>query len=259
MNSDSPSESSKKTHRLISTRLAPPAEMMRWLFSYYKIPYHEDAHAPGFHVITTRLLKLPQELPVVIAADGTPWCGIKGCLSELDRITPGDEKLLGNTPETRDRNWALINKFYEYLFWPAVQTYYYHMLDKKKLVIPAAIDHAPGWEKLFVEWLYPLWKPVMVSGLGLKTYRVDEATLSINKAFDAVVAELSGQEFLNGDRPGPMDIIFSSLAAPVVFPDKFGAMLPLFNSLPEAFQSSINKNREHPAGQLVLAAYERCR
>jgi len=246
--------------RVISTKLAPPMEMVRWLFERYGIDYIEEAHAPVFFTLATNRLKLPKELPVATLPDGTAWCGIKGFLSELDKLTSSPNRLMGEDPAHRLRNWELVDIIYKNVFWQTVQTYYYYMIDHKALVIPPAIDGAPKFESQMVTHLYPLWKYIMIKGLDLPEFHPSKQFAMIDFAFNKIELEITkGKQFLDGDKPGTVDIVFSALAAPIIFPENFGATLPEFDKLPTEFQQVISSYRERPAGQLILATYDLAR
>lgn len=42
-------EVERPRHTIVSARISPSVELARWLFERYRIPYHEQPHAPGLH------------------------------------------------------------------------------------------------------------------------------------------------------------------------------------------------------------------
>ena len=65
-----------------------------------------------------------------------------------------------------------------------------------------------------------------------------------------------GREFLSGDQPGTLDIVFASLVSPVILPGKFGAILPKLEELPDEMRGFVVQCQNRRAGRLALATYD---
>lgn len=245
--------------RLVSTRLAPPVEMARWILERRAIPYAEEAHAPGFHALVSRRQGVNIELPLVLTPEG-PWAGVNEFLDGLDEKCRRGEKLYGDDEATRNDVRKMVGVFYGKLFRQAVQIYYFHMLEARSLVVEYALDRAPWWEALLVRALFPLWKRVMIRGLKLETFDLASALASIEEAFALVEDRIKpSQPFLNGASPGTADIVFAAFAAPLLLPERFGARLPNIAALPAPFRAIVERFRARAGGRFVAAVYQQAR
>lgn len=247
-------------HIIVSVRVSPMVELTRWLFERYRLPYHEQSHAPLLHVLATRRNGGGTEVPVVVGAEGI-WAGASEILDGLDaKSRPGD-RLYGEEDRERGDNRRLIAELLQLLL-PAVRrAVYYHLLPHRKLLLPVAVDGAPLWERAFVSLLYPLWRRLMARGLDLSTERMAEAQVATGKACDMIEAALvrRGTRFVGGSRPNSVDIVFSALLAPLVLPAEYGIKLPALDDLPPALQRIVAETRARPAGRLALQTYETAR
>ena len=243
--------------RLISTRLGPPIEMARWLLEQRAIPYREEAHAPVFHALVSKRMGVDIELPLVVTPEG-PWAGIKQFLNGLDEKSRSGEKVFGETKEERARTRKDIDFFYDQLFWPAVQLYYHFMLNRRGTVVKYAQAGAPAWQRLFVRCLFPVWKRMMRTGIQLDDFSPEKALAGINSVFATVEATV-GSGYLGGEAPSTSDVVFASLAAPLVLPEKFAAPLPGLDELPDDYRAIVERFRSRPAGHLILKIYDEAR
>lgn len=246
-------------HRLISARANPMVEMARWLFELNFIPYAEEAHVPILHVLATRRAHGGNEVPVVVTSEGV-WRGAKDFLFGLDAKTPPGRRLLGNTEQQRRQNIAHIIHFFSLLLLQVRRYVYFHLLPHRKLLYPVVTQGAPFWERSFVLVLYPVWRRLMAKGLDLSPNLVTAAPAQIDQAFSFVEQLLAdGREFIGGELPGIVDVVFASLVAPLVLPPNYGAQLPRLEGLPTELRNLTAKCRERRAGQLALSTYEKYR
>ncbi|HEX8249558.1 MAG TPA: cytochrome P450 [Pyrinomonadaceae bacterium] len=242
-------------HRLISIRTSPTVEMARWIFELYNIPYAEEAHAPVLHVFATRRAGGGKEAPVVVTSEGV-WSGAREFLINFDAKSPPGNRLLGENDSARAANIALIDSLFALLSKQVSRWVYFHLLSSQVLLKPFVTEGVPHWQKLFVGLFYPFWRRSMSSGLDFSSNLVSDAPGDIEQAFKLVEERLGdGRQFLAGERPGIVDIVFSSLAAPVVFPPAYGSGLPKVNDLPPELRDFVAKCRNRRAGQLVLDTY----
>jgi cytochrome P450/glutathione S-transferase len=242
-------------HRLISARVSPMVEMARWIFELYNIPYAEQAHAPVIHVLATLRSRGGYEVPVVVGSEGV-WRGAPEFLVGFDAKSPPSNRLLGRTAAERTENIAFIDELFALLLKQVRRYVYFHLLPHRRILSPVAVDGAPAWERFVVETFYPLWRRLMGKALDFSPNLIEEAPVSVRRAFDIVEERLAdGRRFLGGDEPGILDIVFSSLAAPVVFPTEYGAMLPAIDDLPVELRNFVTECRSRRAGELVLETY----
>ena len=247
-------------HIIVSARVSPMVELTRWLFEHYHLPYHEEVHAPILHVLATRRRGGGNEVPVVVAPDGI-WAGARAALNGLDARSRTGERLFGESEEERVANRQLVERLLDLLLPTVRRLVYFHLLPHKAVLYSVAVDGAPLWERAFVFLLYPLWRRLMARGLGFSPELLDAAPLEIRNACDLVEGELQrrGTPFIGGTAPQVIDIVFSALMAPVVFPPEYRAKLPAAAALPTVLKSFLDEMRARRAGQLVLTTYATAR
>jgi glutathione S-transferase len=202
---------------LVTARVSPMVELARWLLERANIPYHEDAHAPVLHVLATRLAGGGNEVPVALTAGGV-WDGARDFIHGLDSQLPPAQKVFSADPQERTRDIAFVDEILRRLLKPVRRHVYHALLPYPKLIKPVACDGAPLWERAIVRGLYGPWRRLMARGLDFSPAMLANAPGEIAEAFDLVAGRLNGQPFLGGAKPSGLDIIFSALAAPVIFP-----------------------------------------
>lgn len=243
-------------HVIISARVSPMVELARWLFERHRIPYEEEVHAPLLHVLATRRRRGGEEVPVVITGESM-WKGARELIYGLDSKLRPDESIFQDGVRSRQENENLVNKLLELLTLTVRRYVYYFLLTRPDVLKPIATQAAPAWESFVVRTFYSRWRAGMARALDFSTSRIEEAPARIRGAFDIVEAELMMRRsnFLGGDRPGSVDIIFSALVAPLVLPEKYGSQLPSINQLPNELRKFTDELRERRAGRLALETY----
>jgi glutathione S-transferase len=249
------------TYRMISARVSPMVELARWMLERYEIPYREEAHAPMLHVLGTLAVGGGVEVPAIVTPGGAVWKGARETLAGIDAVSPSGRKLYGETPEARAANQALIEALLSRLLQQVRRFVYHQLLPHKRTLLATVIHRAPAWERWFVAGLYPVWRLLMVRGLRLTPDLLTAAPVQIEEALTLVETELArrGTPFLDGAQPGPLDIVFSALAGPLVFPPNYGARLPPVDELPASLKAFVATTRSRPAGDLIRRTYDACR
>ncbi len=243
-------------HRLVSARLSPTVEMARWIFELYDIPYAEEAHAPVQHLSPARGERGGYEVPVVITPEST-WTGAREFLVNFDAKSPPGQRLLGADDSERADNIAMIDSLLALLSKQVSRYFYFHLLPQQQVLKPIVTEGIPFWEKIFVGLFYSSWSRRMSEALDFSPNLINDAPKDIEQAFQIVEDRLGdGRQFLVGERPSIVDVVFSSLVAPVVFPPHYGVKLPEMNDLPPELRDFVSKCRNRRAGQLALDTYE---
>jgi cytochrome P450/glutathione S-transferase len=250
----------KPRHVIVSARVSPMVELTRWLFERYRVPYHEEPHAPVLHVLATRRRGGGVEVPVVVGPEGL-WDGARSVLVGLDAKSRPGERLFGEAEDERLRNRALIERLLDLLLRTVRRFVYFHMLPLKSALYPIAVDGAPAWERGFVFLFYGIWRRLMARGLDFSPPLLAKAPDSIREACEMVERELEkrGTPFLGGDAPDAADIVFAALMAPVVLPTGYGAKLPPISALPPALKDFVAEMQARRAGHLVMETYRAAR
>jgi glutathione S-transferase len=249
------------TYRMITARVSPMVELARWLFLRYDLPYHEEAHAPMLHVVATRAAGGGVELPVVVTPGGAIWTGARDVLNGVDALSPAGRKLFGETEAERTANRAFVEELLTRLLTQVRRFVYHQVLPDKRALMPTVTFRAPTWERAFVGGLYPVWRRLMARGLDFSPQALADAPVKIEEALVLVEDELARRKtpFLGGAEPGTLDVVFSALAGPLVFPRNYGARLPAVEDLPDGLQRFIAATRARPAGALILRTYDAAR
>src|SRR5436190_14345175 len=135
--------------RLVATRPGPSVELARWLLECRRIPYAEEVNAPAFHALASWRAGVKPELPLLLTPAGA-CAGIHECLDALDERCRRDEKVYAGDEKARTETKEAIEVFYQKLFRQAVQVYYFHLLDRRDLVVEFVLDGTPWWQGLLV-------------------------------------------------------------------------------------------------------------
>jgi cytochrome P450/glutathione S-transferase len=245
-------------HVIVSARVSPMVELARWLFERDHLTYHEEPHAPILHVLATRRRGGGREVPVIVGPEGI-WDGARAVLDGLDAKSRPGQRLYGESDDDRAANRALIDTLLALLLQTVRRLVYFHLLPHRRTLYPVAVDGVPLWERAFVFLLYPIWRRLMARGLDLSPQLVQEAPARIREACDLIEATLGRRPFLGGQQPNTVDIVFSALMAPVVFPPHYDAKLPALAALPAELSAFVEEMRARRAGALVLDTYEHAR
>ncbi len=132
------------------------------------------------------------------------------------------------------------------------QTFYSHMLEVGPLLRKYTLTGAPLWEKAIVTLMFGIWKRIIRKGLSLTTFDASIALNSIERVFDHVESVIgSDRPFLSGQSPGTADVVFASLAAPVILPPQFGAPVPAVEELPEDSTGVSGQERRTTCVEIV--------
>lgn len=186
--------------------------------------------------------------------------GVREILEGLDAKSRPGQRLFGEDDAERNSNRALVERL-DLLLRAVRRHVYAQLLPFKPVLYPVVVDGAPLWERAFVYCAYPLWRRLAERRLEMTPDLVAAAPGQIRETCNVIEAELArrGTRFVGGDNPGIVDIVFAALAAPVVFPPRYGAALPAVDALPGEFKSFIEQMRARRAGQLVLDTYDAAR
>ena len=172
-----------------------------------------------------------------------------------------ESRLFGETEAERGANQAFIEALLARLLTQVRRFVYHQVLPDKRALMPTVTFRAPTWERAFVGGLYPAWRMLMARGLDFSPQALADAPVKIEEALTLVEAELARRKtpFLGGAAPGELDVIFSALAGPLVFPRNYGARLPAVEDLPEGLRRFIAATRARPAGDLIIRTYDAAR
>jgi glutathione S-transferase len=116
---------------------------------------------------------------------------------------------------------------------------------------------APVVQTVLLRRGFWLVKRLAVAYLGVRPADVARAIGTIDRVFDEVAERLGdGRTYLAGEHFSAADLTFAAMAAPCVFPDRYGVTLPTVDEVPAAGRAKVLAWRAHPAGQFALKVYE---
>ncbi|MEZ4266885.1 MAG: glutathione S-transferase family protein [Myxococcota bacterium] len=250
------------TPRLVTIPFSHFCEKARWALDRAGVAYREQGHVPLVHRPFSMAAGGTGSVPVLVAgkqtlaesADIVRWAD-EG-LAEPDRLYPA-------APELRAEVDALVTDFDGVLGPKARLWCYYHLGRgpegrgrRADLVVPYAGKGAPAVERalLRVGWSPAL--SLIVRAYGCTPERAAKAVTRIDASFDAVNARLkTGGPWLCGARFTAADLVFASLAAPLLSPPEHPFPAPDPAALGGEAAACVARWKSQPAGQLALRAY----
>jgi glutathione S-transferase len=103
---------------------------------------------------------------------------------------------------------------------------------------------------------FPLLRAMMMKGMKINAEGARRSAAKIDAVFADVEAMLAdGRPYLLGDRLSGADLTFAALAAPLLLPAGYGALLPALSALPAEAQAVLGAYIQRPAGAFALRLY----
>jgi glutathione S-transferase len=210
------------------------------------VPYREERHLQGIHVLAARRAGGARTVPVL--------------------VTPAGEVLAESSAIVR---WALPELYAEADaarlearldagFGPDGRLWmYHHTLPAVRALAPWALAGVPPWERAAFAVGGRLVEPGLRRYLGVDAAAAAGALARVDAMFAEVADRLAdGRPYLLGERFSAADLAFAALAAPVLVPPRYGSPLPPVEALPAEMAREVRRLREHPAGRFALRLYE---
>ena len=268
--------------KLITIPVSHYCEKVRWALNRANIPFIEEPHMPPFHRVATRKFATRsanssviqserkmsfknqlisrivggQSVPVLITQLEILTDSAQ-ILYWVDSIADDNNKLYPINPADRQQVEDFVNQF-DSLLAPAVRQWFYaHTFNRPDLIKPLWCQGVPKIERM----LFPVVFRWMRSNIS-QTYTINSNTILdvdaiISQVFQTVETKLSdGRKYLVNDRFSAADLTFATLAAAMVSPKGYGAIMPELDQLPITMANRIRELRETIAGKFVLRLYE---
>jgi cytochrome P450/glutathione S-transferase len=245
-------------HKLISVRISPFCELVRWVLERQGIPYREECHAPILNVPFSWAADRGVNVPVILAPDAT--LEVKDFLDYIDARARADDRILPLGTGERQEAEQLIASLLTGLSITVRQYAYANMLPNRKVTSSLMVVGAPWWEWAFVKGLYPLQKWMMRNALKITPETTEQGRLTILAEFEELSKRLGpGREFLVGNRLTAVDLVFAAGTAPVTVPSEYGAPFPKVSDMPVAMQATVSAVQATAAGRHALRVYREYR
>ena len=247
---------SRKPYRILSISVNPYCELVRWLLERASVPYHEQCSAPVLHLLTNEVSGGSQAVPVLISSEAT-LINAHQALEYIDLRLPRDLQLYPGNAADRVETDRLLLLFLDKLG-KAVRSFCYsYLLPQKDLLIPVITHGVPPWQKLVVVCCYPLMRSTMERALPAGVTLAESFKKEIELVFSEVSLLLNeGRHYLLGDRISIADYCFAAMAAPILYPNRYGSPLPPYERIPEAMRKFSADLRNTPAGEFALKLYQ---
>ncbi len=242
-------------HLLLTIPISHYCEKARWALDRARVPYREERHVQGVHIIHAARAARSRTLPILLTADGTRltdsaaivrWCD--GGLAEPDRLLP-----TGAAGEEA----ATLEAGYDAGLGVEARLWMYHstlpVIDR---MLPALLDGTPRWERHTVGIGRRVFDPFVRRYLGVSDASATRAAARVEVTFDQVAERLAdGRPFLCGERFTAADLTFAALSAAVLAPPDYGSRMPPLGDFPVAMRDTIERRRAHPAGAFAMRLY----
>jgi glutathione S-transferase len=243
--------------RLITIPISHYCEKARWALDRAGIPYHEDRHIQGVHMVAARRAGGGSTVPVLVMPDRV-LAESADILEWVDTQTPPAERLL---PADRDGVDALCRRFDERLGPHGRRLMYVHVLKDKQFVLSFNNAGVPRWEDRLMRMGWPIVLRFAKRRLDIRPGIEQHDERIVWEEFDFAAELLAdGRSYLCGDRFTAADLTFAALAAPMVVPPEYTVSLPQpSDDAPQEPRAIIERAREHPAGRHALAMFRQHR
>jgi glutathione S-transferase len=246
------------TARLVTIPISHYCEKARWALDRAGVPYAEDAHLQGFHVIVSKRAGGSGTTPVLVTEDAGVLGESADVVAYADAHGPPELGLYGDGPGDREEILALQRDFDEDLGPHGRLWMYQHLLDRPDLAKEYGCTGVPGWERRALPVLFGVMGRFISRKLGVNAEAAVESERRVDATFDRVAERLAdGRPYLVGERFTAADLAFAALAGAVLMPPQWGVPLPQPDELPPVAEAKVRALREHPAGRFALRMFER--
>jgi glutathione S-transferase len=241
--------------RLVTIPISHFCEKARWALARAGVPYREERHVQGIHMLAARRAGGGSTVPVLVTDDGVLGESAE-ILAWADERTPAPERLYPDDPRERAEVEALSRRFDEQLGPSGRRLLYVHMLANRELMLRFNNQGVPAWEDRAIRAGWPLAVRFAGARLGIRPGVEVGDEADVWREFDAAAELLSdGRPYLCGDRFTAADLTFAALSSPVTVPPEYGVTLPRPDEMPRGTRAIVERARAHPAGRHALALY----
>jgi glutathione S-transferase len=245
--------------RLLTIPISHYCEKARWALERADMPYREERHIQGVHMLYARRAGGGVTVPVLVTPEGTLGES-EDILHWVDARTPPEHRLFPEDPGQRAEVQRISRRLDEELGPKGRRLIYVHMLQDKPLLLDFNNTGVPRWEDRFMRTGFNLVIPLVKRRLAITPGVEVSDEKDVFRELDWVAELLSdGRPYLSGERFGAADLTFGALSAAVVAPPDYGTPLPRVEQMRPATRDYISRTREHPAGRFALSLVERHR
>lgn len=239
--------------RLVTIGFSHYCEKARWALERARVPFVEEKHAPMLSWRGSFGAGGTRTVPVLVAgsevvSDSTD------ILRWVDRHGEASSPLFPAGDSETER----LEARFDDALGPAARRYVYGFLlamDRATLgdLLGAG---APAWERRLTGAVPGFFAASMRRGMNVSPAGVERSRVVLEAVFAEVAAQLAdGRRYLTGDRFTAADLTFASLAAPVVYPERYACFALPVERLPTSLREAVARLRETTAGRFALRLY----
>jgi glutathione S-transferase len=245
--------------RLITIPISHYCEKARWALERAGIPYREERHVQGIHMLAARRAGGGITVPVLVTPDGALGES-EDILHWVDERTPPEHRLYPADAEQRAEVERICRRLDAELGPKGRRLMYVHMLRAKQLLLSFNNAGVPRWEDRFMRAGFTAVTPIVKRRLAITPGVEVSDEAAVWRELDWIAQLLSdGRPYLSGERFGAADLTFGALSAAVVVPSDYGVELPDVDAMPPEPKDFVTRARRHPAGRFALGLVERHR
>lgn len=246
--------------RLITLLPSTDADLARWLLTRWGVPFHEEPHAPVFHILALRRARAGRMDSPLFLRGTARMAGIDAIVATLDHRAPGATRVLPD-PDADPTGHAEVMALQHDLRWGmgmgTVRWAYHEFLKDRALVWGSFTTGVPAWERIALRaGGYGVVRTRLIDALGLSDQAAAAALDTVRAGFDRIEARLAdGRRYLCGDRLTLADLAFATAGAPMVLARGYGGHLPALDACPPDIRAVVTELRDRPAGRFILRLY----
>ncbi len=241
--------------RLITIPFSHYCEKARWALERAGLPYREERHVQGIHLLAARRAGGGATVPVLVTPDGV-LTESGEILAWVDRRSPPELRLFPAEPSARAEVERLCRRFDDELGPRGRRLMYVHMLAQPALMLRFNNAGVPRWEDRAIRLGWPVAVRYARRRLSIRPGVESGDEAAVWREFDFAAGLLAdGRRYLCGDRFGAADLTFAALSAAVIVPPRYGVALPQPGVLPPHTAALVERAREHPAGRFALSLF----
>lgn len=237
--------------RLVTIPISHYCEKVRWALDRQRLPYREDGHAPGLHMLTT--------LPVTHLRSRTV-----PILVDDGQVIADSTEILAHLSAKHGAGWlyappdalALEEEFDKSLGPHTRRLAYFYLLPDRKKVLEVVTNRVPAWQARIERAIFGGLEKVMRRELKINPEAAARSQQRIEQLLDKLSDRLrDGRRYLCGDSFSAADLTFAALAAPILAPPEHTHQRFQLADLPPELRAVVERFRATPAGQLGLRLY----
>jgi glutathione S-transferase len=247
--------------RLITIPFSHFCEKARWGLDRAGIPYDEEMHAPGFHLLATKARGRGRATPVLIDERGEVTGDSTAILLRLAERTPRELRLYPEEASARAAVIALEDEMDERIGPAARRIAYHHLFRHAPETAVAMIGaRGPAWQRAIVRRAPRALERLLDRALDLSEAATARSLRKLEDAIERTSERLraergEGRPWLSGDRFGAADLTLASLLSPFLAPPEHPFPYPMGAAMPSALRELSERIAQSDVGEHVVRAY----